>query len=238
MDPTPETVIKQSETRVSGIPLYPGLKPWQTGGLVLALALMAIAALAWTCTRDPKISFLSRDARAEWILFPRAMDASAHRALNLDTVFRREFALDAQPKEARLDFRAAKQVELKINGAPVEIAGASNWKDVVSVNVGAFLRPGQNSIEAKVFNDIAPPALWLTLTRGSTDIAERRDLGGILCRLGLASGRTRRKPKAARTRQSNGRRRGDVRRAAQRLVQVAHVCRNRSRSLPCRISLA
>ena len=125
---------------------------------------MAIASLAWVCTRDPKINFLPRDGQAEWILFPRAMDSTAHPVANLDTVFRREFTLDDQPRAARLDFRAAKRAELNINGTPVEIAAARNWKDVASVDVVAFLRPGKNSIEAKVFNDNAPPALWLTLT--------------------------------------------------------------------------
>jgi Flp pilus assembly protein TadD len=140
------------------------LKTWQRSVLVLGLAVVAFAWLAWVCRHDPKINFLPRDARAEWILFPRAVDATAHPVASLDTVFRRQFELGDQPRAARLNMRAGKRAELKINGAPVEIAASGNWKDVVSVEVTAFLRTGTNSIEVRVFNDNAPAALWLTLT--------------------------------------------------------------------------
>jgi len=149
----------QSETR----PHF-GLKTWHRGVLVLMLALMAMAWLAWLCTRDPKINFLSQDGRAEWIVFPRAIDGSAHGVASLDTVFRREFELNDQPRVARLDLRAAKRAELRINGTPVEITVGRNWKDVLHADLAALLRTGKNSIEVKVFNDNAPPALWLALT--------------------------------------------------------------------------
>jgi Flp pilus assembly protein TadD len=132
--------------------------------LVFTLAALIVAWLAWLCTRDPKINFLSRDDRAEWILFPRAMEASAHGIASLDTIFRREFELTNQPQAARVEIRAAKRAELRINGARVDIAAGRNWKDVSSVDMAAFLRAGKNSIEARVFNDNAPPALWLTMT--------------------------------------------------------------------------
>ena len=92
------------------------------------------------------------------------MDATGHRVASLDTVFRREFELKDQPRAARLDLRAAKRAEIKINGAPVEIAAGRNWKDVSSADAASFLRAGRNSIEARVFNDNAPAVLWLTLT--------------------------------------------------------------------------
>jgi tetratricopeptide (TPR) repeat protein len=141
-----------------------GSKTWRRSGLVLALIAIAFAWLAWVCLHDPKINFLPRDARAEWILFPRAMDATAHPVVSLDTVFRRQFELGDQPGAARLEMRAGKRAELKINGASAEIAAGDNWKDVVSVEVAAFLRTGTNNIEVRVFNDNAPAALWLTLT--------------------------------------------------------------------------
>lgn len=141
-----------------------GLKTWHRSVLVLGLAVVAIAWLAWVCRHDPKINFLPRDARAEWILFPRALDATAHPVASLDTVFRRQFELGDQPRATRLETRAGKRAELKINGVSVQIAAGDSWKDVVSTDVTAFLRTATNTIEVRVFNDNAPAALWLTLT--------------------------------------------------------------------------
>ncbi len=125
---------------------------------------MAFAWLAWLCMRDPEINFLPRAGRPEWILFPRAMEARAHRIVSLPTVFRREFDLNVQPRAASLQMRAAKRAELKINGTLVEITAGRNWKDASTFDVVSFLRAGRNSVEAKIFNDNAPPSLWLTLT--------------------------------------------------------------------------
>jgi tetratricopeptide (TPR) repeat protein len=132
---------------------------------VLAIALVAtvVAALAWLCIRDPHIAFLPGDGRAEWILFPSAPDAGLHHIADLDAVFRREFMLDGQPRAARLRVRAAKRVELKINGNPVALGTSRNWKDFSSTDVAAWLRAGTNTIEARVFNGNWPPALWLEL---------------------------------------------------------------------------
>lgn len=149
----------RSETR----PLL-GLKTWHRGVQILALAAIAIAWLAWLCTRDPKINFLPRDSRAEWILFPKVADVDGHAVARLDTVFRREFELNDRPRAARLDLRAAKRAELRINGERVGITVGHNWKDAVGADVVSLLRVGKNSIEAKVFNDNAPSALWLALT--------------------------------------------------------------------------
>jgi Flp pilus assembly protein TadD len=140
------------------------LKTWHRAGLLALFAGIAIALLAWLCLRDPGINFLSRDRRAEWVLFPAAVDASAHRVASADTVFRREFVLENTPRLGRLNVRAAKRAELRINGVPVDIGASRNWKDVSCVNVLAFLQRGTNFIEARVFNDNAPPALWLTLS--------------------------------------------------------------------------
>src|SRR4029077_6631281 len=46
-----------------------------------------------------------------------------------------------------------------------------NWKQVSTIDVSSFLRSGgSNTIQARVFNDDAPPALWLTLTAGSSTL--------------------------------------------------------------------
>src|SRR5208283_2901549 len=95
---------------------------------VLAIALVGaiIVSLAWVCVRDPRITFLVGDGRAEWILFPSAPDAVPHPMVDLDAVFRREFTLAGQPQAARLSVRAARRVQLKINGRPVEMGTSRN----------------------------------------------------------------------------------------------------------------
>src|SRR5207249_3782138 len=49
----------------------------------------------------------------------------------------------------------------------VQTSSARNWKQISMLDVAGFLRSGQNRIEARVFNDDAPPALWLELTADS-----------------------------------------------------------------------
>ena len=139
------------------------LKTPQRAALALALIGAVVASLAWLCVHDPKIAFLPGDGRAQWILFPSAPDIGAHRIADLDAVFRREFMLDGQPRAARLSVRAAKRVQLKINGHPVDIGASRNWKELANADGLAFLRAGTNTIEAGVFNDNGPPALWLVL---------------------------------------------------------------------------
>ena len=53
--------------------------------------------LAWIAWNDPAINFLSRDKRAEWIVFPAAVDAHAHWFASLDATFRLEFDLKDRP---------------------------------------------------------------------------------------------------------------------------------------------
>jgi tetratricopeptide (TPR) repeat protein len=121
------------------------------------------------CRRSPSINFLPSDGRAKWILFPCAVDARSHNIVSLDATFRRQFTLDHLPQTSRLILRAAKRVELKINGRLLELPSGDNWKEIRSVDVPGLLQPGVNSIEARVFNDNAPPALWLALvTDGSS----------------------------------------------------------------------
>ena len=136
-----------------------------THRVVLAIILigMTAASLVWLCVRDPKVAFLPGDGRAEWILFPSATDPGLHRIADLDAVFRREFILDGQPRTARLSVRAAKHVQLKINGNPVDISPSHNWKEPSQADVLASLHAGTNTIEARVSNDNGPPALWLAL---------------------------------------------------------------------------
>jgi tetratricopeptide (TPR) repeat protein len=145
-------------------------KGWSGVVLVAAVVIAGAVFLATVCLRSPNINFLPRDGRAEWILFPATLSARGHPAANLDATFRREFALDSEGQPARLHVRAAKQVELRINGVAVELGRNRNWKFISSVDVGGFLRTGANTIEARVFNGNAPPSLWLVLDAGGTQV--------------------------------------------------------------------
>ena len=146
---------------VTGVLLQ--LKARHRIALAIILAGATVAFLAWWCARNPKIAFLPGNRLADWILFPSAPDARPHHVADLDTVFRREFTLEGQPRAARLSVRAAKRVRLTINGSPVDIGASRNWKNSSSAVVLDHLRAGTNTIEARVFNDNGPPALWLVL---------------------------------------------------------------------------
>jgi Flp pilus assembly protein TadD len=59
--------------------------------------------------------------------------------------------------------RAAKHVQLKINGRVVELGRNGNWKDYSQAEVADYLHAGANVIEARVINDNGPALLWLEL---------------------------------------------------------------------------
>ncbi len=132
--------------------------------LAAIFGVTAVAGLTWLCRRDPGINFLPPDKRAEWIFFPSAVDAKARGVADLDTLFRREFTLQRSTPRALLSIRAAKQVQLTINNQKVDLVANHNWKDTSTVDASGLLRDGSNTIEARVFNDNGPPALWLSLT--------------------------------------------------------------------------
>jgi tetratricopeptide (TPR) repeat protein len=138
-------------------------KPSYRAIWIVAFAGVVMSVLAWIAWNDPAISFLRRDRRAEWIVFPAAVDAHAHWFASLDAVFRREFALPNQPRSAHLSIRAMRRAEVKINGTPVHLPPNHNWKKIVRVEVAGQLHAGTNVIEARVFDHNGPPALWLTL---------------------------------------------------------------------------
>jgi tetratricopeptide (TPR) repeat protein len=140
------------------------LQPWHRIISIFATVVLGFVWLGWKCVRDPTINFLPRDSRAEWILFPTPLDARSHRVATIDALFRRAFSLESQPKTARVEVRSAKRLELKINGEQVQISAAPNWKAISTADVSNFLRSGENTIEARVFDDDAPPAFWLRLT--------------------------------------------------------------------------
>jgi tetratricopeptide (TPR) repeat protein len=128
------------------------------------------AAIALCCIRDPNFAFLPRDRRAEWIRFPAAVDARAHNVASVDATFRQVFTLDQAPRQAELALRGAKRFEVQINGTRLDVRSSGNWKEISSAEVANSLRAGENIVEARVFNDNAPPALWFALTANQLNI--------------------------------------------------------------------
>ena len=146
------------------------LKTWHRAALAFALALFVLAAFAHHCLRNPKVNFLPGHRGADWIIFPSAVDASAHPVAYIDTTFRRVLTLGKQPRTAQLKISAFKRFHLKINGASVETGKINNWKNVSTVDLLPLLRTDTNVIEVQVFNNNAPPSLWLTLTTDETTL--------------------------------------------------------------------
>src|SRR5438105_13689820 len=136
---------------------------------LVATAAIAFGWLAWKCVRDPRINVLPRDARAEWIIFPAALDARSHRVATMDTTFRRTFTLDSQPRSARLFVRAAKRLELKINGDTLQVS-PRNWKQMSTFDVSSVLWRDAHMLEARVLNVDAPPTLWLAFTADASTL--------------------------------------------------------------------
>src|SRR5205085_12150931 len=79
----------------------------------------------------------------------------------MDATFRRTFSLESKPETVRLLARAAKRLELKINGQIVPISPTRNRKEILTADVSKFLRNGENKIEARDLNDAASSALSL-----------------------------------------------------------------------------
>jgi hypothetical protein len=132
--------------------------------LALAAAIAAGAGwLSWQALRDPEIPWLARSPRAEWILYPAAPTTAAHPAIPLDAVFRRTFVLPRRPRAARLEVRCFRRCRVALNGAPLPLPEAANWKDVRAGDPAPLLREGSNLILVRVANDSGPPALWLAL---------------------------------------------------------------------------
>ncbi|PYK29905.1 MAG: hypothetical protein DME57_08685 [Verrucomicrobia bacterium] len=60
---------------------------------------------------------------------------------------------------------------MRINDQPVPVTSVPNWKQTSILDVAKFLRAGENKMEARVFNNDAPPALWLRLVADSTALS-------------------------------------------------------------------
>ena len=135
--------------------------------LVLALS-TAAGALWWECVRSEAVAFLPERAGADWIVYPKPVEAGIHDAISVTAHFRRSFTLTALPASATLSVCAFKGGAVTINGREVgNIRDTGRgWKLPSSAEVAGLLQPGTNEITAWVTNSFGPPALWMRLQSG------------------------------------------------------------------------
>ena len=145
-------------------------KSWHRAILVVVLAGLAVALLAWIARTDSAINYLPRHRDADWIVFPTPVDARAHDSASLDATFRREFILPTKPAAARLRLRALRRAEIKVNGISIQFPQNRSWKDVSEVDIAEQLHEGANIVEVRVFNHNGPPALWLVLSSDQLNV--------------------------------------------------------------------
>jgi len=160
----------RSQKRAKSDSQMPALKPWHRATLIVLLAALAVAFLAWIARIDPAINYLPRHRDADWIVFPTAVDARAHWYASLDATFRREFILPHKPAVARLRLRALRRAEVKVNGVSIQLPQKRNWKNVSEVAIAEQLHEGANIVEVRVFNHNGPPALWLVLSTDQLNV--------------------------------------------------------------------
>src|SRR5579871_520189 len=141
--------------------------------LCAAVLIVGVLGLGWLCWRSPQIAYLPRHGGAEWIVYPWPVDPGALHTEEINTVFKRSFALDRVPATATLSVRALRRMEITINGSNVNEAATAekNWKDASIFQVAGLLRPGTNEIVVTAFHDHGIPALWLSLKGDSVDLA-------------------------------------------------------------------
>jgi tetratricopeptide (TPR) repeat protein len=146
------------------------LKLWHRAALLVVLAGLAVSLLVWIAHSNPVINYLPRYRGADWIVFPAAVDARGRSVASLDATFRREFVVNNRPATARLSIRAMRRADVKINGNSVLSVSNRDWKPITTVDIAGQLQGGTNSIEARVFNDTGPPALWLNVTSDQSNL--------------------------------------------------------------------
>ncbi len=111
-------------------------------------------------------------APAEWIVYPVTPEGNSQPVLELQTVFENSFVLGSSPSRAALRIAAFSRYTLAINGtvAGKPLGTTTNWKRPDFIDVAGQLQPGPNRIQVTVFNSKGPPALWLCLDLGGTQV--------------------------------------------------------------------
>ncbi len=136
---------------------------------LLTLAVLgAVGVLAWfyfSATQRPEVAFLSPEAGTEWMVYPAGPDLTAHKCLEMSSVFRRSFTCAKAPASTSLAIRAWRHYALSVNGTPVNRpdSAGTHWKKTARFEIASLLRAGTNYLEVTVTNTNGPPALALAL---------------------------------------------------------------------------
>ena len=144
--------------------------------VLLLLAGGTLALTAWVGSRaawDPAFPFLTREAAAEWILFPAPPSTDARPGDEIETEFRVSFEVASVPARATLRARCFHSGALTLNDTPLDVAcaGEADWKRAVAGDVARVLRPGTNHLSVRVRSRFGPPALWLSIDGPGAGIA-------------------------------------------------------------------
>jgi hypothetical protein len=131
--------------------------------LVLAALALLLLGLAARLPSDPHAALLVSAKGAEWIHLPVAVGPHHLPTHARITIFRLETSFERVPEHARLEIRALRAYELRVNGALAgrSVEGTAPWAQAESMDVAGLLRPGANRIRVDVVNAKGPPALRL-----------------------------------------------------------------------------
>src|SRR6202000_646367 len=102
---------------------------------VLAALLTGIAGVWWLCDKSDSIAFLPGHAGAEWIMDAAPAVNIARPAMDVTTVFKKSFWLNANSSNASMDVAAFKRASVQINGQAVNgpWSQAVHWKAIKRV---------------------------------------------------------------------------------------------------------
>jgi hypothetical protein len=135
----------------------------RAGALLLVAGSLLVAALdTW---RSPEVAFLAPAGGAPWIMARTPVSAGLEqwgRAEPPVTLYSRSLELARVPGEVRLEVRALRAFELRVNG---RVAGASgedpDWRRYREIDVAPLLRVGANELQVAVRHRHGPALLSL-----------------------------------------------------------------------------
>ena len=116
------------------------------------------------------IRFLPDYGGSEWIVYPTPPDAHVYNVINTHAEFRRSFVLQELPPKATMTFAAFSNASITLNNQAIACEVSGNWKKPQTCEISKSLRIGTNEIVVRATNKLAPPALYMRIEAGATNI--------------------------------------------------------------------
>lgn len=157
--------IRPDEVRLNGEVITGTALRLQAGTNALRLHYAQPGRTWFVVSTEPREAGVSADvfsAAAAWIWYPGDTSVA-------DRWFRKTFALDALPPQARLRITCDNGYQVTLNG--VAIGSGSRWETVQEYDVTPALRAGQNEIVVVARNDGGAAGLIAELTAGALRVA-------------------------------------------------------------------